>query len=237
MTSFYSRYCLIIGLAVGTMILMERSAQAIQVGNVAVNGELVVQTDYVTRGRTQTEEGSAVSLGIDAEFTNGIYTGAWASNVDFDDAGKYELDLYLGIRGEEKNGFRYDFGYVRYLYPGNPNGTQPNYDEVYLHLGGGPFTFSWYELADAEDRTVSFGDDTYYAIALDFELPKGFGIGFHAGYNDRPSGQYWDYSVSVSIIGISFVYSAIEAASGTDPNTLPLVDRENRLVVGYGWTF
>lgn len=80
------------------------------------SANVAVGSDYVFRGVSQTEDGAAISAGVD--MTNGVfYAGAWASNVSFagDDDSGVEADIYGGVRPEFA-GFALDFGVVGYLY-------------------------------------------------------------------------------------------------------------------------
>jgi uncharacterized protein (TIGR02001 family) len=59
-----------------------------------------ITTDYVSGGETQTDGGPAVQGYVEVELQAGFYFGAWASNVDFGDDNRVELDLYAGFRNE-----------------------------------------------------------------------------------------------------------------------------------------
>ena len=78
-------------------------------------------------GRQQTEEGAAISGGVD--LTSGqFYAGAWASNVAFpsDPDTSAEFDAYAGIRPEFA-GWNWDIGAVGYFYAGQPDGADYTY--------------------------------------------------------------------------------------------------------------
>lgn len=85
-----------------------------------------VTNDYVFRGATQSNEGFALSGGVDATM-GGFYAGGWASNVDFGDTTDGEVDVYGGYR-TEAGGVALDFGVVGYLYIDAPSGV--DYDFV-----------------------------------------------------------------------------------------------------------
>ena len=91
---------------------------------------VAASSDYVFRGVSQTEEGPAISGGVD--LTSGtFYAGAWASNVAFpgDPDTNAEIDLYAGVRPEFA-GWNWDFGAVGYFYTGQPNGADYDYVEA-----------------------------------------------------------------------------------------------------------
>lgn len=93
---------------------------------------VAVGSDYVFRGVSQTEEGAAISAGVD--LTSGsFYAGAWASNVSFadDDDTNAEVDVYGGYR-TEVSGWAVDVGGIVYLYANQPDGADYDYVEAKL---------------------------------------------------------------------------------------------------------
>lgn len=55
-------------------------------------------SDYRDRGLSLSDDSPAIQGSLDWEHDSGLYLGAWATNVDFNDGGeaKYELDVYGG---------------------------------------------------------------------------------------------------------------------------------------------
>lgn len=215
------------------------SAHALEIGNFQLDISLGATTDYVWRGLTQTDEDLAASVGVELGFSYGLYVGAWASTVDFAGAGDYELDYYVGYRNKV-GGFNYDVGLLRYNYPGGDDAS--NFDEIYASIGGGPFTFTWSTLYDSDDDTLDFGDENYYAIDLEFDLPLGFSIGGHIGHYDKVLGEYRNYNIWMSIIGITVAYSDVSdiklASDDIKINDfVPAIDQGSRLVVSYAIAF
>jgi uncharacterized protein (TIGR02001 family) len=109
-----------------------------------VSANVVLATDYVFRGVSQTEGDPALQAGVDLS-SGAFYAGAWASNVAFagDDGTSLETDLYLGVRPEFA-GWSWDIGAVGYLYD-DPSGL--DYDYVELKAAAsravGPATFGF----------------------------------------------------------------------------------------------
>jgi len=87
-----------------------------------------VTTDYVFRGISQNNEEPALQGGVDATFGS-FYVGGWASNVDFGDSTKAEVDIYGGYK-TEVSGFAVDLGVVGYLYTSDPSTSDYDYLEV-----------------------------------------------------------------------------------------------------------
>lgn len=109
------------------LALAAGSASAQQEVDVAFN--VVGTSDYVFRGFSQTDEEFAIQGGIDITVDNGLYAGAWASNVDFGDGTDVEFDLYGGYR-TEVSGFAVDVGAVTYFYPNAPAAADYDYVEL-----------------------------------------------------------------------------------------------------------
>ena len=78
--------------AVAGLLVASSAASAIE-----ISGNVALTTDYIWRGMSQTDGSPAIQGGFDADFGNGIYAGAWGSNVDFgsDSDESMELDLSL----------------------------------------------------------------------------------------------------------------------------------------------
>lgn len=111
--------------AAALAVLASASTASAQDATVSVN--VAVTSDYVFRGFSQTNEDPAVQAGFD--ITKGsFYVGAWASNVDFGDDTKAEVDVYGGYR-TELAGFAVDVGLVGYGYVDSPDGAHAPYYE------------------------------------------------------------------------------------------------------------
>lgn len=178
---------------VATILLMAAGAAA----HAEISSTVTVTSDYDFRGITQTGQDPALQASLD--YSKGaFYTGAWASNVDFDTEGNVEVDLYAGFAGGET--FPWDVGMVWYTYPGS-DGELLDYPEFHASLG-----YKWIEgkLWYTSNMWGSSENAMYYEANANFELPAGFGLGVHGGYSDGEfwddsfDGGYFDYSVGVS---------------------------------------
>jgi uncharacterized protein (TIGR02001 family) len=163
-------------------------------------------SDYDFRGVSQSAKDPALQLSLDYGLDNGIYVGAWASNVDFGGDESVEANLYLGWAFEHDNGTSWDFGYVRYLYPGD--NVDADYDEFYVNFGYvGLGLEVWYSPDYGQTGLETF----YYAANYDFELVESWTLNLHAGYNTGQyfkqgwdsgpgsrDGSYFEYSVGVT---------------------------------------
>ena len=81
----------------------------------------------------------ALQGGADYDFGNGLYVGNWNSTGKFGAQGNadLEIDLYGGYRGEFGQGWRYDIGAIRFVYPRD---NSWNANEWYVRLGHGIFS-------------------------------------------------------------------------------------------------
>lgn len=178
--------------------------------------------NYIWRGLTQTENEAAVQGGIDYADDSGFYVGTWVSNVNYgpSDVYSYEHDVYAGY-AFEAGGISWDFGYLYYNYDRE---AEFDFGEVYGSMGIGGFSASLYVLTNTE-ADEGLGQDfgaggTYYAaVDYGFEVGNGVEIGLHAGYHDGDFAEafngtddgYYDYNVSVSKGGFSFMVSDTNA--------------------------
>jgi uncharacterized protein (TIGR02001 family) len=157
-----------------------------------------VTTDYVWRGVSQTDSDPAIQGGLDWEHDSGFYLGLWGSNVDFGSGtdADVETDIYGGFKLETADGLGFDFGVVRYLYPGS---GEYNMTEIYV---GGSFNIAGAKISYDPDN-----DNVYYEGDLTFELPEEFGLVLHAGYYDFDKGDGvfdWKVGLTKSWYGLDF---------------------------------
>ena len=189
-------------------------------------------SNYIWRGTTQTNNGAAISGGVDYSHSSGLYVGTWVSNTSFK---SQELDLYGGISRTFK-GVGIDLGVIKYDYPQNPS---INWTEFSAGLSYGPFSAAGHFTNDV------FGTNTdaqYYEVAVSYPLPwgKDLSVGAHVGrYNfDNPTAagfdSYTDFNASLTK-GLGKLGEFAVTVSGTtlsDANS-PLDGRPKMLV---NWT-
>lgn len=159
---------------------------------VSVSGNVALVSDYRFRGWSQTDTEAAIQGGFDVDFGNGFSAGVWGSSIDFGGTGDtMELDLYAGYGssfGEGDSEVSYDFGYIYYGYPGADevvisDSNKPDYDyqEIYANIGYRGFSAG---LAYSDDYWLESGEFVYLSVGYEHELPAGFNLALHYGYND-----------------------------------------------------
>ena len=206
-------------LTLGSAAAMLLSAQALASDGLSANVGL--NSNYLWRGVTQTDDQAAISGGIDYSGPSGFYLGTWVSNVDFGDDTHAEVDLYGGFAGEAGD-FGYDVGYIYYGYPG---GDDLDFSEVYLKGSWQNLTLGISSLVDADRPGAGFGDDIYVEAGVSFEILTGVELAFHVGNYDFDEGtDYTDYSVSLSKNGFSLVVSDVSEDS---------VSEDLQVMIGY----
>ncbi len=174
-------------------LLVPAGAQAQFSANVGLT------TDYVWRGVSQTLGDPALQGGVDFEHDVGLYAGAWASNVDFFDAGApdadpadddgadIEIDYYAGFAGETDSGLGWDLGLISYTFPDSQLDSS---EEIYA---GVSFKFFSAQVSQDVDN-----DSTYAEAAASFELTDEFVVTIHAGYFDFDDDvDYGDFKLAV----------------------------------------
>ena len=164
-----------------------------------------VVSDYDFRGISQTEPDQdgdiapAFQLGLNYGFENGIYVGAWGSNVDFGPGDpSAEIDAFAGFAGgDAAEGIGYDVGVMTYNYP---SASDLNFVELYAGVSHGMFAGKlWYspEFGGNSDESGFYAEGN-----LTYPLPANFSIIGHVGYNfgdfwKTYSDEYLDYAVGV----------------------------------------
>lgn len=148
-----------------------------------VSGDVGLYSDYIWRGISQTNGGSATQANLTVD-VNKFYISAFTSNADLADA-RYELDLSAGFANSVNN-FDYDVGAVTYLYPGDVSDLELDTWEVY---GGGTYNFNSQAGIGAK---VSYSDD-YFGTGTSWytEVPLTF------------SSQYFDAMGAVGYLNLN----------------------------------
>ena len=207
-------------LVTGTMFTTV--AQAIE-----VTGNIGASTDYIWRGNTQSGGEASMSGGLDADLGNGLAVGTWVGslgdNEGSDDA-NYELDVYASY-SFEVSGVGVELGYIYYAYPGVAD-DDSDFEDMYISLGYGPASLSYYEMIDAENANTDASEATYLSVDYELALPGDFTATLHYGNEEFDDGTPDDEDTSVSISKDAFTFT-VSDDEGDD----------TRAIVSYGLSF
>ena len=171
-------------------------------------------TDYSFRGISQTDNGPALSAGLDWTHDTGFYLGTWLSNVDFSGGGpgasspELEVDIYGGYAMEWSD-ILWDIGVMYYHYANineGPGSAETDYVEIYGKAGHdfGPFDATL-GVAISPDYTGETGFYAYPNLGLGAVMPgaEWLDMAVNVGYSfiDEEAtlgiADYLDYGVSV----------------------------------------
>lgn len=185
--------CALHALAGLAVCLVAETSKATEISGFTISTNIGLSDEYVSRGFALNWERPVLQAGIDVMHETGWYVGSWASPVtsNFYANGTYEIDLYVGHRGNFTDELSYDAGIGSYFYPGAnysaawPSATYPNkrYDTSEATLS---FSYKWFNLKYSHSMTDYFGyNDRTVPISLWNSSVQG---GVHAGNGTRGSG-------------------------------------------------
>lgn len=167
-----------------------------------LSGSVTLVSDYIFRGVTQTDEGPALQVDVNASWESGFYAGAWASNVDFGagDSSNIELDLYAGWAGSA-GAIDLDLGVVAYTYPGGDAEDQ-EFIEV---VASASHTISNLTLDVGAYYSPEFygstGPATYVTAGASLALTETLSVDVRAGdqsFSDIDDADYSDYQAGLT---------------------------------------
>lgn len=111
----------------------------------AVSSTVTLASDYLFNGVSQTDEKPALQASFDWAGESGVYSGVWASNVDFGEGTEVELDGYLGYSSAVTESVNIDVGVAQYTYHGESFSSDYNYPEVWIKFNRGNANLNyWY---------------------------------------------------------------------------------------------
>lgn len=178
-----------------------------------VTANLGVASNYLWRGTSLSNEGAAVSGGVDYSHESGIYVGVWQSSEGFTNSS--ETDVYAGFSGEAGD-ISYDVGFIKYMYP--QDATDPDFDEVYFSVG---YKFASFFYANSSDLETD-----YMTLTLEHDRYS-FVYGDYA-FDLDPTSDYSHFDLGVALTDeLSLTYSKNDITG----------DDDGRLVIAYGLEF
>lgn len=161
-----------------TLVTSPAMAWESEDGAHSTSASVVLSSEYVWRGISQSDEDPAISGSFDYAHASGFYAGLWSSNVDYGDDASMEIDAYLGYTNEiGETSISYDVGFMRYMFPGEDY----NFNEVYGSLSYSIFTAG---IAHSSDALGQGENGTYYNLDAAYDLPMGLTLAAGVGHYD-----------------------------------------------------
>ncbi len=165
-----------------------------------VSSTVTLTSDYDFRGLTQTAGDPALQVSVDWAGESGFYVSAWASNVEFGEDAKanVELDIIGGFKGSFNEDVGFDLGVLQYTYM--PDKDKIQFGEAYAGISYKAITAKiWY----AWDYGNTGESATYIESNGTIPLPNDFDLALHLGYSngdywETTEGSYADYSVGIT---------------------------------------
>jgi uncharacterized protein (TIGR02001 family) len=168
-----------------------------------LTGYLVLTTDYVWRGVTQSDGDPAVQLGGDVSFGSGVFAGVWGSTIDIDNGDgrrrDTEINYYLGYRLDAGRRWTLGVNAIVYTYPGQSGSINYDYEEIMVSANFDDRV--WFEYAYSPDLYHTGFDS--HNVEVFTEIPAGghLVVGAGAGYYDvsdfvGDGYAYWEAGVT-----------------------------------------
>ncbi len=124
--------------AVSAIALVGSAAPGLADGEEAAksswSGNVTLTSDYRFRGVSQTDNNTALQGGLQYNGSQGLYVGAWASNVDFASDVSTEIDVYAGYTHALSDNTSLTGQVIYYWYLNADNASETNYWELSAKL-------------------------------------------------------------------------------------------------------
>jgi uncharacterized protein (TIGR02001 family) len=164
---------------------------------------LVLTTDYVWRGVTQSDGDAAAQLGAEVNFESGFHAGLWGSTVDIDNGADRQRDTeviyYLGYAHDLDSRWTLGANIVAYTYPGQSGAVDYGYEE--LIVSANFKDRAWFEYAYSPDLYNSGASAQNVELYTEWPAGKHLVVGAGAGYYDvsdlvGTGYGYWELGVT-----------------------------------------
>ena len=192
------------------------SAQTAAPAASPITGNVMLTSDYLFRGISQSNGKPAIQGGFDYANASGLYLGTWGSSISWVSDGNgsvnapVEIDVYGGYKNSFAGGdWSYDVGVLTYNYPGTyPAGfVKPDTTEIYGALGWKWLSLKYSSVISSHifGASTSTGGDTrgsgYLDLSGSFDMGKGIGASANVGHQtikDNSTLSYTDWKLGVS---------------------------------------
>ena len=166
---------------------------------------LTLGTDYTFRGISQTQGSMAIQACAELSLSSGLYAFAWASNVDFTQAGEpsdgasREINLAIGYAHDVAEKWNLDLQLVSYMFPGLTNDESYDYGELIAQL---TYDERHHLVLGYTDNIDNTGENSfYYEAGTVFEYRNDLSVGLTYGFVDLNEAYEDSYSYLKTSIG------------------------------------
>jgi uncharacterized protein (TIGR02001 family) len=213
------------------------------------SGSVLLISDYLYRGISQTNEGLALQGSLTLGTDTGWYVSAWGSNIKFGQ-GSMELDLSAGRSFTLAPDWQLDVGLMQYRYPQGDNDIdQFNFIEGYGRLIHQDWTFG---LAVTDDY-FGGGVGKFWYLSVDWQqqLTTDLQLQWHLGYNKfanalefknflaapaEDGSGYSDWSIKLNTVQLGLTWSV--GYAGTSVSRAACLDLcDHRVLMSVGKSF
>ena len=223
----FKKTVLVQALLGASLISVAGMAQAESKSDWSTSANVLLTSDYVWRGYTQSLEDPALQGGLDLSHNSGFYVGVWASSIKFvkdgdpSDGASTEADVYFGYSTELANGVGVDVGYNRYIYPGSNSNLNYDFGELYTSVSYKMLSLSYNY---SNDFFGAAGKAHHLTLGVEHEIN---GVGISASVSrqilsDQDDSDYthWSLGASKSLIGLDFAltYTGTDVDDMDDPD-------------------
>lgn len=189
----------------------------------SITANMTLASQYRYRGLMQTDNKPAIQGGFDFTHESGFYIGNWNSSISWlsdsnpDVSAPIEMDFYGGYRGNVVQDVPFDFGVLKYYYPGDyPSGyTNPDTTEFYGSIGYKTTSFKYsYAVSNLFGFARSKGSQ-YFDLSGNYDLGVwDLTLNTHVGYqyvHNVDHASYYDWKLGLTKdlgqgLGISVAY-------------------------------
>ena len=177
---------------------------------------ITAASDYTFNGVSQTGEEPTIQASIDKALENGVYFGSWASNVDFGEGTRTELDFYVGRFTELDSGWGLDYGIAYYTYHGADHSDEYNYPEAYMKFSNTNklgqtelnFWYSWDYFGTEAGHAIVMVAHTYefaegHALKATFDVSNSTDLNKWAWDGQESSYRHYRFGYQTEVNGFN----------------------------------
>jgi uncharacterized protein (TIGR02001 family) len=204
-----------------TLVVLTSQARAGQ----SWGGAADVTSDYLLRGVSPSDDRPALQLDLHYANTDGLFTGAFASDTVFQENRRpyAELDPYGGYAWQVNEDWRAKILAEAYLYPANPGGRRYEYEEVAFVADYHQWLILQTTMSpNAPRASLNHGLIHVHAVSADVsaeqrvyrQLSATGGVGiYHLDGTAVLNYRYWSVGARVDRTPVSFTFSYIGTSS------------------------